>query len=103
MERRALFAFFGLAAIGGARSAKAQSSGARRTGRFEVYRDCSGGWRWRYISSNGRIIAESSEPYVNRKECEDGLRLVRNAADAPVNNIGDFCKDDVLENAGEGD
>ncbi len=49
--------------------------------RFEVYR--SGWfrreWRWRFVSSNGRVIAISSEGYRNREDCMNGIQLMREA------------------------
>lgn len=41
-------------------------------------------WRWRFVAGNGRIIAMSSESYINREDCIDSIYLVRNP-DAPVN------------------
>jgi len=37
---------------------------------FVVYEDASGGWRWRHIADNGRIIADSSESYVSKYNAE---------------------------------
>lgn len=34
--------------------------------RFEVYQDKKSEWRWRLVSRNGRIVAESGEGYVKR-------------------------------------
>jgi uncharacterized protein YegP (UPF0339 family) len=34
-----------------------------RLPRFEVYRDTKKEWRWRFIASNGRIMADSAEGY----------------------------------------
>lgn len=41
--------------------------------RAEIFEDESGEWRWRLISSNGRIIADSSEGYKNKSECYERL------------------------------
>lgn len=38
----------------------------------EVYRDKAGEWRWRRVSSNGDIVADSGEGYVHREDCENG-------------------------------
>jgi uncharacterized protein YegP (UPF0339 family) len=43
---------------------------------FEVYRDNAGFWRWRLRASNGRIVADSAEGYVNRTDCEQGAQIV---------------------------
>jgi uncharacterized protein YegP (UPF0339 family) len=34
--------------------------------RLEIYRDLRGGYRWRLVAPNGRIIADSSESYTRR-------------------------------------
>jgi uncharacterized protein YegP (UPF0339 family) len=47
---------------------------------FEVYLDKSGQWRWRFRANNGRIVADSGEGYMNKKDCEDGARVVKNEA-----------------------
>ncbi len=35
----------------------------------EIFEDKRGEWRWRLISSNGRIVADSGEGYKNKSEC----------------------------------
>ena len=54
--------------------------------RYEVYRDESAKreWRWRFISSNGKTIAVSSEGYSSKASCLNGIRLMKESADAPV-------------------
>ena len=44
---------------------------------FEIYKDRSGEWRWRLRAHNGKIIADSSESYGNKLDCERGIELVR--------------------------
>lgn len=34
--------------------------------RVQVYKDHAGGYRWRLIAPNGRLIAESGEAYTRR-------------------------------------
>ena len=51
---------------------------------FEVYRDTINNWRWRLWSSNGRIIADSAEGYVNKSDCLNGIDLVKSAYSSPV-------------------
>lgn len=46
-----------------------------QTDNIQVYRDVAGEWRWRRCAANGRIIADSSEGYIDRQECID--RVVR--------------------------
>lgn len=49
--------------------------------KLEIYRDNSkNGFRWRAIDTNGRIIADSAEAYVNEN---NAVRAVRNV-------IGEF-------------
>lgn len=35
-----------------------------------LYRDDAGEYRWRLLSRNGNIVADSSEGYENRADCE---------------------------------
>ena len=59
--------------------------------RFELYEDKSGEWRWRFIASNNRIIADSGEGYANKEDAKHGIDLVkREAPDAPVKEYS--CK-----------
>ena len=44
---------------------------------FEMYQDRRGEWRWRFRSTNGRILAGSSEGYINKADCRAALDLVR--------------------------
>lgn len=58
---------------------------AAETGRFEVYVDTAGEYRWRLRRPDGQIVADSGEGYRKRQECEADLRWVRgNAATANV-------------------
>jgi hypothetical protein len=47
---------------------------------FEVYKDNARLFRWRLRANDNRIIAESSEGYFNRSDCENAVILVRNEA-----------------------
>ncbi|WP_374440870.1 YegP family protein [Stella sp.] len=52
---------------------------------FEIYRDTGGEWRWRLVAANGKQIANGGEGYVNRADCENGIRLVKGTnADTPI-------------------
>lgn len=44
--------------------------------KIEVYKDRSGEYRWRYIASNGNIMATSSEGYVNKGDCVDAVETL---------------------------
>jgi uncharacterized protein YegP (UPF0339 family) len=43
--------------------------------RFQAYRDRRGGWRWRLVARNGKIVADSGEAYAS-------MRNVRRALDS---------------------
>jgi acyl carrier protein len=53
--------------------------------KFNVFRDQAGEWRWNLRADNGRIIADSSEGYVNREDCLDMLFAIR--ADAGLSAV----------------
>ena len=44
---------------------------------FEVYRDNALLFRWQLRDDANRILAESSEGYHNRSDCENAVSLVR--------------------------
>ena len=53
-------------------------------GKFELYKDTSGHYRFRLKAGNGEIIAVS-EPYNSKASAENGIESVKNnAPDAPV-------------------
>ena len=41
--------------------------------RFEVYRDKAGEYRWRLLSSNGQITADSGEGYTRRDDAHRAI------------------------------
>ena len=45
--------------------------------KFQVYKDKRGEFRWRFISTNGRIIAISSESYKAKNDCVHGIELMK--------------------------
>ena len=54
-------------------------------GKFEVYADKAGEYRWRLKASNGRQIASSGEGYKARGDCLKGIAsLQKNAPDARI-------------------
>lgn len=56
--------------------------------KFEIYKDAGGQYRWRFTASNGKIIAVSSESYVNKSDCQAAIALVkRDAPTAPVYDL----------------
>lgn len=46
-------------------------------GRFELFQDKRGEYRWRLRSRNSKIIADGSEGYAAKASCEHGIALVR--------------------------
>ena len=56
-------------------------------GKFEVYTDKSGKYRFRLKAGNGEIIA-SSEAYESKAGCMNGIESVKkNAPDAKVEEV----------------
>jgi uncharacterized protein YegP (UPF0339 family) len=47
----------------------------------EIYRDVRGEFRWRVRASNGRIVADSSEGYVDRNVCSRTLSMLCRVAE----------------------
>jgi uncharacterized protein YegP (UPF0339 family) len=57
---------------------------------FEVYKDKSGGYRWRLRAQNSNVLATSGESYKQKQSCLDGIESVKKAAaDAPVKELED--------------
>jgi uncharacterized protein YegP (UPF0339 family) len=55
-------------------------------GKFELYEDKSGGFRFRLKAGNGEIIA-SSESYKSKAAAQNGIESVKkNAGDAAVDD-----------------
>ncbi len=53
-------------------------------GKFEIYKDKAGEFRFRLKAANGEIIA-SSEGYSSKAACENGIESVKkNASDAEI-------------------
>lgn len=52
--------------------------------KFQIYKDSAGQWRWRLRAANGEIIAISSESYVQKADCQHGVKLVKSCGDARV-------------------
>jgi amphi-Trp domain-containing protein len=54
-------------------------------GRFELFEDQAGEWRWRLVHRNGNIVATSGEGYTRKHNARKGLRSVmRDAPGAEV-------------------
>jgi hypothetical protein len=54
-------------------------------GKFELYTDKGGEYRFRLKAGNGEVIALSSEGYSSKAGAKNGIESIKkNAADAPV-------------------
>ncbi|NNJ24947.1 YegP family protein [Alienimonas chondri] len=54
-------------------------------GKFEVYTDKSGEFRWRLKATNGITIASSGEGYKAKRDCLKGIASVqKNAPESPI-------------------
>mgnify|MGYP001812502766 CR=1 FL=1 len=55
-------------------------------GKFEVYQDKQGQYRFRLKAANGQVIA-TGEGYTTKKACMNGIASIRkNAADAKLDD-----------------
>ena len=57
---------------------------AARMEQFSVFPDARGEWRWHLRADNQEIIAQSSEGYRNRQDCDHAIRLVYGAGPSTV-------------------
>lgn len=44
--------------------------GEERRDKVRLYRDEKGGWRWRRLARNGRIVSASSESFTRRHDAK---------------------------------
>jgi uncharacterized protein YegP (UPF0339 family) len=52
---------------------------------FQIYQDRTGQWRWAYVTTNNRKLADSGESYYNRADCEHAIAILkRDVPAAPV-------------------
>ena len=51
---------------------------------YVMYKDSGGYWRWRLFAANSKIIADSAEGYINKADCLNGINLVKQSYNAPV-------------------
>lgn len=52
-----------------------------------VFKDIAGEWRWTRKSTNGRIVADSSEGYANKEDCVDMAMRINKAAEIFVDGV----------------
>ena len=55
--------------------------------KYQIYKDKAGEYRWRYIAANGNIIADSGEGYINKSDCQNGIDIMKDSADVPVEDL----------------
>lgn len=53
--------------------------------KFQIYKDMRGEFRWRFVSSNGRIVADSAESYTSEANALNGINIVKK--DAPAAKV----------------
>jgi len=51
-------------------------------GKFHVFKDKGGAFRWRLVAPNGNIIADSAEGYSSKQACLEGIATVKRYAAA---------------------
>ena len=44
--------------------------------RFQIFKDTAGYFRWRFVASNGQIVAVSGEGYTSKQSCQHGIQQV---------------------------
>lgn len=56
--------------------------------RFQIYRDRIGGYRWRIVAANNKIVSVSSESYDTKQGVKDSVNWIKYWADkAPVYDL----------------
>lgn len=51
---------------------------------YELYEDNAGEWRWRLVSTNGNILADSGEGYSSRTAVRDAVARVQRDGNTPT-------------------
>ena len=55
------------------------------SGKFELYPDSKGEYRWRLKASNGQVVATGGEGYSSKSAAINGIESVKkNAPEAPI-------------------
>jgi uncharacterized protein YegP (UPF0339 family) len=55
-------------------------------GKFEVYKDVAGKFRWRLRASNGQEIA-SGQGYESKEDCMEGIKSVKKNARSKITGM----------------
>ena len=59
--------------------------------KIKIYRDSADDYRWRLLGSNGRIIADSAEGYISKRNCELAVeRFKALASEAAVVEVSEM-------------
>ena len=45
-------------------------------GKCYIYKDNAGKWRWRAVARNGKIVAGSTQGYVNKQDCINNAKML---------------------------
>ena len=79
---------------------------------FETYRDRAGKWRWRLVSRNGNIVADSGGDYTRHRSARRAIANLRDRIDdlefeVYEDNAGEFrwrltSGNDIIADSGEG-
>ena len=68
--------------------AQASTKGDHMAGKFELYKDKAGKFRFRLKASNGQIIATSSEAYESKSAAQNGIDSIkRHATEAAISDL----------------
>lgn len=51
---------------------------------YKVKKDTRAQWYWVYYAKNGEEISKSSESYVAKEDCLNGLKLNKASANDPI-------------------
>lgn len=53
-------------------------------GHYKLYVAQNRQWAWRYVSSNGRTIADSGETYHNKQDAINGIAIMKASTNSVV-------------------
>ena len=60
---------------------------------FFIHKGADKEWRWRFMATNAKIIAVSSESYQNLSDCQHSITLFKTESiEAPVIGDDDYKK-----------
>lgn len=51
---------------------------------YKLKKDTRGQWYWVYYAKNGEEISKSSESYVAKADCQNGIKLNKASTNDPV-------------------